>query len=116
MTEELFTSLLPCPLCVILTKSTGSNNGDAFSGGSTTNDEQIAFFQNADEVDKRSNQLEEELYQVEKIVGAKTQNGEKLFLVKWHGYPESENSWEPKENLDAGACEYPDNPDISIVW
>ena len=109
-------NVLPYPLCVILTKSTGSNNGDAFSGGATTNDEQIAFFQNADEIDKRSNQLKEELHLVEKIMGVKTQKGKKLFLVKWDGHPSSKNSWEPEENLDAGACEYPDNPDISIVW
>ena len=76
----------------------------------------MAFFQNADEIDKRSNQLVLESYQVEKIMGVKTKKGKKLFLVKWQGYSSSENSWEPEENLDAGACEYPDNPDISIVW
>ena len=66
----------------------------------------MAFFQNADEINKRSNQLDEESYQVEKIMGVKTKKGKKLFLVKWHGYLSSENSWEPEENIDAGAREY----------
>ena len=70
-------NVLPHPLCVILTKSTGSNNRDKSSVGATTNNEQIAFFQNADEIDKRSNQLDEESYQVEKIMGVKTQKDKK---------------------------------------
>lgn len=38
---------------------------------------------------------EEELYEVEKIL---KQQGQR-YLVKWKGYPESENTWEPKENF-----------------
>ncbi|EGT31715.1 hypothetical protein CAEBREN_00492 [Caenorhabditis brenneri] len=36
---------------------------------------------------------------VEKILDKKTVKGKAFFLIKWDGYDESENSWEPEENL-----------------
>ena len=43
----------------------------------------------------------EDEYEVEKIIDAKTRGrGCKMYyLVKWKGYPTSDNSWEPKENV-----------------
>ena len=39
-------------------------------------------------------------YEVEKILDFKlSKNKKKLFLVKWKGYNEEYNSWEPEENL-----------------
>ena len=37
------------------------------------------------------------LYEVEKIVARRKGNVE--YLVKWRGYDEEDNSWEPVENL-----------------
>ena len=47
----------------------------------------------------------EEEYEVEKILDAKPRGrGRKMhYLVKWKGYPVSDNSWEPKENIHAEA-------------
>jgi len=43
------------------------------------------------------------MYIVEAIVGrqVKVSNGRRSvrYKVKWEGYPESDNSWEPKSNL-----------------
>ncbi|KAJ3299536.1 hypothetical protein HK104_008511 [Borealophlyctis nickersoniae] len=42
---------------------------------------------------------EDELYEVEAILTHKKQKGKVLYLVKWLGYDENDNSWEPQENL-----------------
>jgi len=39
---------------------------------------------------------EEEQYEVEEILQQKGQE----YLIKWKGYPTSENTWEPEENLN----------------
>ena len=38
-------------------------------------------------------------YNVEKILEMKIKNGEKLYFVKWEGYPSSQNTWEPRNHL-----------------
>lgn len=38
-------------------------------------------------------------FDVEAIVGKKMRYGKPFYRVKWEGYPESENTWEPVENL-----------------
>ncbi len=45
----------------------------------------------------------EQEFEVEKILDAQPRGrGHKMhFLVKWKGYPMSDNSWEPRENLHA---------------
>jgi len=45
----------------------------------------------------------EQEFEVEKILDAQPKGrGRKMhFLVKWKGYPTSDNSWEPRENLHA---------------
>jgi hypothetical protein len=45
---------------------------------------------------------EDEIYQVEKIVDKKWFDDDRCYkyLVKWEGYDDDENTWEPVENLD----------------
>ena len=38
-------------------------------------------------------------YRVEKILAHRTRKGQKQVLIKWKGYPNSFNSWEPASNL-----------------
>lgn len=38
-------------------------------------------------------------YQVEKVIGKRTKGGKPLYKVKWEGYPLSQCTWEPIENL-----------------
>ena len=38
-------------------------------------------------------------YCVEKILAHRTRKGQKQVLIKWKGYPNSFNSWEPASNL-----------------
>ena len=39
-------------------------------------------------------------YEVKAIVTHKPQGQRNLYLVKWKGYPTSDNTWEPVRNLD----------------
>ena len=39
-------------------------------------------------------------WEVEKVLDAKFAYNRLLFLVKWKGWPESENSWEPEKHLE----------------
>jgi hypothetical protein len=41
----------------------------------------------------------DDIYTVEKIIDHKGPANKRLFLVKWRGYPTSENTWEPESNL-----------------
>ena len=44
-------------------------------------------------------------FEVEKIVGKKLQKGVICYRVKWLGFPESENSWEPEVCTCVCVCE-----------
>jgi hypothetical protein len=64
-----------------------------------------------DQVSGRTNDIngeDEEKFFVEKVIKMRVnRKGEEEFLVKWLGYPLSQATWEPFENLSgAEACEY----------
>lgn len=56
---------------------------------------------------KTPQQIEEEakyvygndVYKVSRILAKRLCSGKKEYLIKWHGYPKSEATWEPAENI-----------------
>ena len=43
--------------------------------------------------------IEEDFYRIENIIKQRKRNGKNEFLVKWLGYTEEYNTWEPEENI-----------------
>ena len=49
---------------------------------------------------KAKTSVVEPVYSVERIIKKKIDQGKVFYYLKWFGYPESDNTWEPEENLD----------------
>lgn len=42
---------------------------------------------------------EDEEYVMERIVEKRMKYGKPVYFIKWEGYPEEENTWEPREHI-----------------
>ena len=54
-------------------------------------------------------------FKAERIMAKKILNGRPYYMVKWHGYCASQNTWEPKDHLLADLVEAFKNPDPDPV-
>ena len=52
----------------------------------------------------KKRKLDENVYQVERVLNVRKQKGKLEFKIKWMGYEET--TWEPKTNLQGEACEF----------
>ena len=62
--------------------------------------ELIKEYENKKKKDSQPEQNGDE-YEIEKIVEERTVGKNKEYLVKWKGWKDEDNTWEPKENLTA---------------
>ena len=49
---------------------------------------------------------EKALHEVERVLSVRRNKGRFEFLVKWLGWGEKDNTWEPKENFEGDACKF----------
>ncbi|KAM5554347.1 chromo domain-containing protein LHP1 [Rosa sericea] len=54
-----------------------------------------------DENKERSTKLDEGFYEIEAIRRKRVRKGQLQYLIKWRGWPETANTWEPLENLQS---------------
>ena len=52
----------------------------------------------------KKRKLDENVYQVERVLNVRKQKGKLEFEIKWMGYEET--TWEPKTNLQGEACKF----------
>eukprot|EP01046_Picozoa_sp_COSAG06_P025876 COSAG06_NODE_2197_length_7373_cov_2.328568_1_plen_1061_part_00 len=59
---------------------------------------QLAVTSEEEDEDAVLRMEDEEVFTVEAVLEKRTKKGQLQYKVKWHGYPESEATWEPLEN------------------
>jgi len=51
------------------------------------------------EAEEEEEEEEDQEFEVERVVARRVVEGAPHYLIKWKGYPDSDNTWEPEENL-----------------
>ncbi|XP_071697512.1 chromo domain protein LHP1-like [Rutidosis leptorrhynchoides] len=62
-------------------------------------EEQFGDLENENEAEDERPKLAEGFYEIESVRKKRSRKGKVQYLIKWRGWPETANTWEPVENL-----------------
>lgn len=81
----------------------GFSKIDAMGRGNKGKDKEEVVAAEEVAVETAPEEPAEEEYSVEKVMERRLKNGRVEYLLKWKGYGDEDNTWEPEENLDCPA-------------
>jgi len=77
----------------------GSLSPTGVSGAGENDVGNLSDSNGAEDSTQRKRRLEKDEYQVERIVGVRSNGGELQYLIKWKGWQPKFNTWEPLHHL-----------------
>lgn len=82
-------------------KASGANDKGSETATASPEKQPVSGHESDEAEEVRSEALEEDMYEVEMIVGKRRRNGVFEYRIRWAGWSAKHDSWEAAENLES---------------